>query len=243
MMISPYGLREVLIYGVGVPLLGVGASGALVEWQGYPALWAICAPFVLVGMFTLYFFRDPSRTPPGDEFTVVSPADGVVTDVGEREEGEYLKGKVQSIGIFLSVFDVHVNRAPLAGEVEYLRHQDGAYHDARSEEASTLNEAQNIGVKSDLGPRFTLRQITGLVARRIVCPLKKGSAFQRGERIGMLKFGSRTELYLAPEFEVEWLVTVGDKVRGAKTAIARVRVVETATVAAQAAESAAGERD
>jgi phosphatidylserine decarboxylase len=173
--------------------------------------------------FNLNFFRDPDRVIPGDEFTVVSPADGTVTDVGTREEPEFLKGSTHCLGIFLSVFDVHVNRAPLAGTVEYLRHQDGKYLDARNPDCSTLNEAQNIGFASIWGPRFLVRQITGLIARRIVCPLKEGDKCARGERFGMIKFGSRTELYLAPEFEIEWLVKVGDKVKGGGTAVAVIK--------------------
>lgn len=223
MPFTKYGLRELFLFGFALPgVLWVGVW-ALVYFTGVPWLWAVGAiPLFLTG-FNLNFFRDPNRPLPGDEYTVVSPADGTVTDVGEKELTEYLEGKHQGIGIFLSVFDVHVNRAPLDGTLEYSRHQDGDYRDARDPECSTLNEAQNLGFKSKWGPKFYIRQITGLIARRIVCPISEGDDVKRGERFGMLKFGSRTELYFDAAFEVEWKVKVGDKVKGGGTVIAIVK--------------------
>jgi len=223
MPFTKYGLRELFLFGMLIP--GVLWAGVwALAWYVHPALWAVgVIPLFLTG-FNLNFFRDPDRPLPGDEFTVVSPADGTVTDVGEKELSEYLEGMHQGIGIFLSVFDVHVNRAPLDGTLEYSRHQDGEYLDARDPECSILNEAQNLGFKSKWGPRFYVRQITGLIARRIVLGLKEGDAVKRGERFGMLKFGSRTELYFDNGFEVEWKVKVGDKVKGGGTVIATVKV-------------------
>jgi phosphatidylserine decarboxylase len=223
MPFTKYGLRELFLFGFAIPAaLWVGVWA--LAWYVHPALWALGAiPLFLTG-FNCNFFRDPDRPLPGDEFTVVSPADGTVTDVGEKHLDEYLQGKHQGIGIFLSVFDVHVNRAPLDGTLEYSRHQDGVYKDARDPECSILNEAQNLGFKSKLGPRFYVRQITGLIARRIVLGIKEGDAVTRGERFGMLKFGSRTELYFDTGFEVEWKAKVGDKVKGGGTVIALVRV-------------------
>lgn len=223
MPFTKYGLRELVLYALLIPaLLWVGVWA--LAWFVHTALWAAGVVPLFLTCFVSNFFRDPDRPLPGDEFTVVSPADGTVTDVGEKQIDEYLKCKAQGIGVFLSVVDVHVNRAPLDGTVEYLRHQDGQYLDARDPECGTLNEAQNIGFQSTWGPRFYLRQITGLIARRIVCPLQVGSKVGRGERFGMLKFGSRTELYFDPAFEVEWKVRVGDKVKGGGTVIAVVRL-------------------
>lgn len=224
MPFTRYGLRELILFGLLIPaVLWVGVW-ALVFATGAPWLWALGVLPAFLTLFVANFFRDPNRPLPGDEFTVVSPADGTVTDVGEKELSEYLTGKHQGIGIFLSVVDVHVNRSPLDGECDYVRHQDGEYRDARDPECSILNEAQNIGFKSKWGPRFYVRQITGLIARRIVCPLKVGDKVGRGERFGMLKFGSRTELYFGPGFDVQWQVKVGDKVKGGGTVIATVRV-------------------
>jgi phosphatidylserine decarboxylase len=230
-MFTRYGLRELFIYGFAIPGCGLMLAYLAYFWlphfappiAGY-ATGGTLAFLSLVWMaFNLNFFRDPERVIPGDEFTIVSPADGTITDVGEREESEYFKGKVQCIGIFLSVFDVHVNRAPLEGTVDYLRHQDGKYLDARNPDCSTLNEAQNIGFKSIWGPRFFVRQVTGMIARHIVCPLKEGDVCKRGHRFGMIKFGSRTELYLDNEFQIEWQVKVGDKVKGGGTVIALIK--------------------
>lgn len=226
MPFTKYGIRELVLFALLIPAAMWGGVYALVWVTAMPALWAVGVVPLFLTAFVCNFFRDPDRPLPGDEFTVVSPADGTVTDVGEKQIGEYLDGKVPGIGIFLSVVDVHVNRAPLEGTVEYLRHQDGQYLDARDPECSILNEAQNIGFRSTWGPRFYLRQITGLIARRIVCPLKQGDKIGRGERFGMLKFGSRTELYFDTGFEVEWKVAVGDKVKGGGTVIAVVRPVQ-----------------
>lgn len=234
MPFTRYGLRELFLFGFLIPgALWVGVWA--LAWYVHPALWAVGAiPLFLTG-FNLNFFRDPDRPLPGDEFTVVSPADGTVTDVGEKQLDEYLQGKHQGIGIFLSVFDVHVNRAPLDGTLEYSRHQDGEYLDARDPECSILNEAQNLGFKSKWGPRYYVRQITGLIARRIVLGIREGDDVKRGERFGMLKFGSRTELYFDTDFEVDWKVKVGDKVKGGATVIALVKV----RTASQTHESAA----
>ncbi|MCA8918075.1 MAG: phosphatidylserine decarboxylase family protein [Planctomycetes bacterium] len=227
MPFTKYGLRELFLFGFAIPgMIWVGVWA--LAWFVHPALWSLGAvPLFLTG-FNLNFFRDPERPLPGDEFTVVSPADGTVTDVGRKVLDEYLEGEHQGIGIFLSVFDVHVNRAPLDGELEYSRHQDGDYRDARDPECSTLNEAQNLGFKSKWGPKYYIRQITGLIARRIVCPLSVGDPVKRGERFGMLKFGSRTELYFDNAFEVDWKVKVGDKVKGGGTVIAVVKVAGSA---------------
>ncbi|MCC6574551.1 MAG: phosphatidylserine decarboxylase family protein [Planctomycetes bacterium] len=191
--------------------------------------WFLAALLIVpLGMaaFSFNFFRDPDRAAPGDEFTLVSPADGTITDVGSRNEPDYFKAEVQGVGIFLSVFDVHVNRSPLDGTVDFLSHREGKYLDARDPDCSTLNECQNIGAKSKWGPRFYVRQISGMIARNIVCPLQVGSALKRGERFGMIKFGSRTELYLDDAFEVEWKVKKGDKVLGGATVLATLRLKE-----------------
>lgn len=230
-MFTRYGIRELLIYGFAIPACGLMVAYLAWFWlprmatpvAGYAVGGAVAFLSLLWMGFNLNFFRDPNRAIPGDEFTVVSPADGTITDIGERDEAEYFKGRVQSIGIFLSVFDVHVNRAPLEGTVDYLRHQDGKYLDARNPDCSTLNEAQNIGFKSIWGPRFFVRQVTGMIARRFVCPLKLRDICKRGHRFGMIKFGSRTELYLDNEFQVEWQVKVGDKVKGGATVLALVK--------------------
>ena len=182
-------------------------------------------PPVITGgllLFCLWFFRDPERNPPTDSSLAVSPADGTVTLVDEVEEEQFFKRRMKRISIFLSVFDVHVNRSPIAGEVLFTEGRGGLYLDARHPEASALNESLFwvFGSKDDLESAVAVKQITGAIARRIVPWAQLGESMERGERFGMIRFGSRTDLYLPLDAEV--LVSVGNKVKGGETAVARM---------------------
>jgi phosphatidylserine decarboxylase len=182
-------------------------------------------PPVITGgllLFCLWFFRDPERKPPNDTSLAVSPADGTVTLVDEVEEEQFFKRRMKRISIFLSVFDVHVNRSPIAGEVLFTEGRGGLYLDARHPEASALNESLFwvFGSKDDLESAVAVKQITGAIARRIVPWAQLGERMERGERFGMIRFGSRTDLYLPLDSEV--LVAVGQKVKGGETAVARM---------------------
>lgn len=193
-------------------VLAVGASGLALHW---PWLWALA---LLLLLFCLNFFRDPERPVPLDARDIVAAADGTVADLVEMEEGEVLKTRTRRVGIFLSVFDVHTNRAPIDGKVTYIQHHPGEFLDARHVEATTRNEALTWAFQ---GGRATLvvRQITGAIARRIVPWSKLGDSVKKGERFGMIRFGSRTEVFLPLECEVT--VKLGDKVKGGQTVIAR----------------------
>ena len=171
------------------------------------ALW-VCAAF------SIYFFRDPEREAPNGKGLVVSPADGKVIAIEEIDEPEFLGGPVQRISIFLSVFNVHVNRVPVEGVVNLYRYQRGRFHVASLPEASVENEQSVIGVTSPWG-KVLFKQIAGLIARRIVCDLQVGHRVQRGERFGIIKFGSRMEIYLPREVEVK--VRLRDKVRAGES--------------------------
>lgn len=182
-------------------------------------------PPVITGgllLFCLWFFRDPERKPPTDTSLAVSPADGTVTLVDEVEEEQFFKRRMKRISIFLSVFDVHVNRSPVAGEVLFTEGRGGLYLDARHPEASALNESLFwvFGSKDDLERAVAVKQITGAIARRIVPWAQLGESMERGERFGMIRFGSRTDLYLPLNAEV--FVSVGEKVKGGETAVARL---------------------
>jgi len=190
-------------------------------WQWVPWLAAVGAALVL---FTLYFFRDPRRVIPQGPGLFVSPADGRVTDIVEMEENEVTGKKMRRIGIFLSVFDVHVNRAPAAGRVVYTKEHAGTYHDARSPMASTHNAARTWGFDCD-GQMIVVRQITGAIARRIVPWALLGDRLARGEHFGMIRFGSRTEAFLPLEASVS--VAVGDHVKGGASVIAHLPVRQT----------------
>lgn len=172
--------------------------------------------------FCLWFFRDPERVPPADPRLAVSPADGTVTLVDEVEEEQFFKRRMKRVSVFLSVFDVHVNRSPIAGEVLFTEGRGGLYLDARKPEASVLNESLfwAIGSKRTPDQAIGVKQITGAIARRIVPWAEVGEPLVRGERFGMIRFGSRTDLYLPLDAEV--LVTVGQKVKGGETAIAKM---------------------
>lgn len=191
-------------------------------WLAAMAMLPLLAlPVGLLIIFCAYFFRDPERTIPADPEIIVSPADGTVTAIDEVEgvEGDpYLTMRLKRISIFLSVFDVHVNRSPIAGELIHSEPRGGLYLDARKPESSRLNESRLWIIK---GSRTLVgvKQITGAIARRIVPWSHVGDELEKGERFGMIRFGSRTELYLPIETEV--LVNVGDKVQGGSSQVAK----------------------
>jgi phosphatidylserine decarboxylase len=185
---------------------------------GFFAPWALWF-FLLLFSCTLAFFRDPERTVPADENLIVAAADGKVMDIVELDENEVLKTKTRRVGIFLSIFDVHTNRAPIEGRVIHCRHRPGLFLDARRPDCSEKNESMTWAFES---PRVTIvvRQITGAIARRIVAWAKIGDELKKGERFGMIRFGSRTELYLPLSATI--LVKIGDHVVGGATSIARL---------------------
>ena len=209
--LTPHGTRELLLYGGALAL-----AGALL-WLWQP--WAAIVPGALLG-FLFSFFRDPERPVPGGDGDVVAPADGLVVDIEEVDEPHVIGGRALRIGIYLSVFNVHVNRAPLDGAITSIRYSEGAFHDVRKPECVTENEANLVGFS---GPRgaFAVRQIAGLVARRIVFPFEEGATVRRGQRLGMIKFGSRTEFFVPAATPVEVLCKVGQKVHGAATVLLR----------------------
>jgi phosphatidylserine decarboxylase len=175
--------------------------------------------FFLLFVFTVAFFRDPHRIAPSDPSLIVAPADGTITDIIESDENQLLKTRTRRVGIFLSIFDVHTNRAPIDGRVTFRQHRAGLRVDARRADCSEKNESMTWAFEN---PRVTIvvRQITGAIARRIVAWAQMGDELKKGERFGMIRFGSRTELYLPLDAEV--LVRTGDHVLGGSTIIARL---------------------
>jgi phosphatidylserine decarboxylase len=197
-------------------ILTILAALALVSWlfSGWLALL-----FFLLILYTLFFFRDPERVVPADPKAVVAAADGTVADISEIEEGELLKTKTRRIGIFLSIFDVHTNRAPIDGKIIYRARREGAFFDARRPECSDKNEALTWGFENP-HVLIVVRQLAGAIARRIVAWAEVGDELHKGDRFGMIRFGSRTEVYLPLTADV--LVKVGDHVAGGSTIIARL---------------------
>lgn len=177
-------------------------------------------PFVLGTAFSFWFYRDPERLPPGDEHLVVSPADGRVLDVTPGREEQYLGGvPATRISIFMSPLDVHVNRNPVSGAVTLVRHTAGKFAAAFKDKASLDNE-RNAVVIDQNGRRFLFIQIAGAVARRIVCNIQPGAQVRRGERMGLIMFGSRVDVWLPPD--VSPRVKAGDRVSAGTTVLAEI---------------------
>lgn len=213
-MLTRYGTRELLL---ATGLCGAAAAGFVIAgaYHWAPLVWGAGLP-VLVYVFVLYFFRDPERAVPEGDGILVAPADGVVTHVEEAEAPAFLGGRALRISVFLSVFDVHVNRIPHAGRVVHAEYRQGEFLNAMRADSGHRNEAMDLGMESDDPrlPRFLVRQIAGLIARCIVCEAKPGAELARGQRYGMMKFGSRTDLFLPAGTRVDIRVKVGDRVRG-----------------------------
>ncbi|HEX4055560.1 MAG TPA: phosphatidylserine decarboxylase [Tepidisphaeraceae bacterium] len=212
--LTRHGWREMLAGSLILAAIAWGLS--LIFWP----LAFIVAP-VLIWLFA--FFRDPNRRGPVDQCAVVSPADGKVSDITEVEHDERIGGPAVRVGIFLSVFNVHINRSPCDGRVIAVEYKKGKFINAMKHgEASGQNESNTIVLAEPRGERtiVVVKQIVGLIARRIVCSVALGESLERGQRIGMIKFGSRTELTIAKWLEPEIRVKIGQTVRGAADVIA-----------------------
>lgn len=223
------GLCELLVFS----LLTFGPALGLTFWLTCPCstgvssavrsmTWIVVAALTVIGLLIVWFFRDPPRTIPADFGLIVSPADGKVVVIEEIEHDEFLDGPAVLIGIFLSIFNVHINRAPVAGRVIGLRYKPGKYLNALRPESARENEQLAVRMQETEFPfrRYIVRQITGAIARRIVCWLKPGDLLARGEQFGMIKLGSRTELVLPREAGLKLRVQLGDKVRAGTSILA-----------------------
>ncbi len=205
--------------------LGVGLAIGIAAWilREHRIIAIILSVLALsLIAFAFWFFRDPERRIPhgaDDGHTVLSPADGRVVQITECVENEYLRDSAIQLSIFLSPLDVHVNRYPISGIVEYVRYYPGEYLVAWHPKSSERNERSVIGVNSN-GGRILFRQITGILARRIVFETRLGDTIRAGERFGMMKFGSRMDVVLPKTATLA--VTVGQRVRGAETILARL---------------------
>ena len=205
-------------YYYAFPLL---ASAALIAWLAGP-LWAV--PVLLLVVFFLWFFRDPNRLIPGEAGALVSPADGKITDVSPL----ILNGSTRlRISIFLNVFDVHVNRSPVSGVIRSVEYHKGKFLNAMNADSAELNE-QNVVTVEGEGQVVVFKQIAGLLARRIVFDKKVGDRVERGERVGLIKFGSRVDVLLDPTAALK--VKVGDRVKGGSSVLAYVNAERTLVV-------------
>ncbi len=208
----------------GYPFMGaavlvtVVAFGVALNRRSY-ALWLLAFGLAVISLWIAYFFRDPPRPGPRGDRLVVSPADGRIVLISELDEPAFLHGRAVRISVFMNVFDVHVNRYPVSGTVRYMHYNPGAFLNAALDKASLDNEQRSVGF--DTGRyRILVRQIAGLIARRIVTDSREGDVVAQGERMGIIRFGSRVDVFLPPASAVR--VAVGDRARAGVTVLAEL---------------------
>jgi phosphatidylserine decarboxylase len=211
-----------------------------VAWEGIPFIligivltailfifnWKLLAiPMTVATLFTIYFFRDPNRTHVDDERAIFTPADGTVLSIEKLHNGDYrLKDKAIKISIFMSIFNAHINRIPIKGKIAQLSYHPGKFFSANRDKASAYNEHNIVTLETDNKKKIIFVQIAGLVARRIACWIKKGDYVETGQRFGLIRFGSRLEVYLPPDCEIK--VKKGEKVKASQTIIGYLNETE-----------------
>ena len=220
MRLTRFGLPQVAVY----PLLVLALMTAVfIVFR--PKYWLIPVEIVLfiVFLWMISFFRDPARIIVPDELVLYSPADGTITDIAEADGG--LETKALRIGIFLSIFSVHINRVPCSVRIEKVNYKKGRFINAMSAESGRVNESNDILMTRLEHPKDKLlvRQVSGAIARRIVCEAREGSEYRQGQAFGMIKFGSRTELYLPAGEHYDVAVKIGDKVRAGLSPLVRYK--------------------
>ena len=190
---------------------------------------AIEAVLAAILIWALMFFRDPERNCPEDSRLLLAPADGHITEIGTIEEKSFIGGHALRIGIFLSIFDTHINRAPCNVRIEKITYKKGKYLNAMNPQSGRLNESNELDLTRTDSPKDKLivRQVSGAIARRIVCAAAEGQELAGGERFGMIKFGSRTELYLPVRGNAKCLVKIGDKVKAGLTPLVKYEFRDT----------------
>ena len=207
----------------GYPFMLGAVLFAALAWVAVPVLgpWTIvlASLLTLLTAFVCYFFRDPEREIPSGKGVVISPGDGRIIDIREVDEPSFIVGVCRRITIFLSVFNVHVQRAPVSGDVAHREYRPGEYALAWHPKASEKNEQSSLGLTA-WGHRVLVRQIAGLIARRIVTYPEKGEHVERGERIGLIRFGSRVDLFIPLDWPLD--CAVGDRVAGGSSVLARI---------------------
>lgn len=200
----------------GIPFIitGIGLTFIVIilNWD------SLAIPLAVLTLFTIYFFRDPERTHVNDERAVFTPADGKVLSIENLHNGDYrLKDKAIKISIFMSIFNAHINRVPIKGKIAQLSYHPGKFFSANRDKASLYNEHNIVTLETDNKKKIIFVQIAGLIARRIACWVKKGDYVETGQRFGLIRFGSRLEVYLPPDSEIK--VKKGEKVKAGQTII------------------------
>lgn len=211
--------REGLVF-IGIAALVTIATYAAALGRRSWALWILAFLFTLVTLWVAYFFRDPERLGERGPDLLIAPADGRVVMIAEVDEPAFIHGKAKRISIFMNVFNVHVNRYPISGTVRFVHYNPGRFLNAATEKSSLENEQMSVGLEHD-GVRILVRQIAGLIARRIVTYSREGEQVEQGERMGIIRFGSRVDLFMPPSAEV--LVREGEMTVAGTTVVARLR--------------------
>lgn len=214
-MLAKEGFGTIIVVFTFSAIVAIGASHGP-SWLAYPIYVALIALCSLI----LYFFRDPDRNIPDDDNLIISPADGTVVLIQAADENEYLNEKVTQISIFLSPLNVHVNRVPITGKLEYLKYYPGKYLMAWEDHASEQNERAHFGVLHASGIKIMFKQITGFLARRIVYNIHEGEELKVGKRFGIMKFGSRMDLLLPEGVDIK--VKKGDKTVAGESIIGEI---------------------
>ena len=183
--------------------------------------WILGAPSILIFLFVVRFFRKPQRTITTDENTVYAPADGTVLVIEETEENEYFKDKRIQVSIFMSVWNVHINWYPISGLIKYFKYHPGKFLVARLPKSSTENERTTFVIEDDKKREILVRQIAGIIARRIICYAKKEKRVEQNNEVGFIRFGSRVDVFLPLDANIQ--VKLGDKTRGTQSVIATLK--------------------
>jgi len=219
--LTRYGLPQVAVFPL---IVFLAMAACLLFIKDARILVPVEIALFLVFLWMLSFFRDPARTINTDETVLLSPADGTITDIAVVDDSVLGKGALR-IGMFLSIFNVHVNRVPCSVRIENVSYKKGQFKNAFSADAGKINESNDVLMVRLAEPkdRLLVRQISGAIARHIVCEAVEGAVYKQGEQFGMIKFGSRTELYLAAGSDYEAVVKPGDKVRAGLTPLVTYR--------------------
>jgi phosphatidylserine decarboxylase len=210
--------REGLVFVAIAAALTAGAFWIALSRRSW-GLWLLAFVLLVLALWVVYFFRDPERTGPRGDSLVISPADGRVVMITEVDEPSYMNSRAIRVSIFMNVFNVHVNRYPVSGEIEYLHYNPGKFLNAASEKSSLENEQMSVGIESG-GRKILVRQIAGLVARRIANYSKVGADASQGERMGIIRFGSRVDVFLPVNSRV--VARLGDKPKAGSTVLAEL---------------------
>jgi phosphatidylserine decarboxylase len=212
-------LTKSFIAKEGLPFLGAALFFAFLGWLiGWKVVAVIC---LVAAVYIAYFFRDPERVSPPGEGNIVSAADGKVVSVGKIREDIFSGQERLRVSVFMNLFDVHINYSPVEGQVKDVKYHSGSFMNAALDRACEENERNGLKMETAKGTEVVLVQVAGLCARRIISYLKPGAKVRRGEKLGLIRFGSRCDIYLPISSEV--LVQVGQKVKGAETVLARLK--------------------